>query len=78
MRRGRLREWERCGRRGGEGVWITFKATTKANDTVGCADSVKRKFAKECVSCRGRNVEGSKEGDKRDRYGAGMREDENV
>ena len=59
-------------------MWITFKTTTKANDTVGCSDSVNRKLAKECVSSRGRNVEGSKEGGKRGGYGARMCEDKDV
>ena len=43
------------GMRGEEGVWITFKTTTKAKDAVGCSDSVNRKLsAKECVSSRAR------------------------
>ena len=37
------------GSRRRESVWITFK-TTKANDTVGCSDSVNRKLAEEGVS----------------------------
>ena len=59
-------------------MWITFKTTTKANDTVGCSDSVNRKLAEEGVASGGRNVEGSKEGGKRGGDGARVCEDENV